>query len=326
MRYRYVEWNGSEFPTQEHLRFFDQIMEFVLTYGQQALEALERVELDEQQQRLLDELVERGLLDRAAGRWRLTARAINAMQRKALMEVFRDLKPGVRQAHQSQRIGRAGERIEGTRRYEYGDPVSEIELAETLRNALGRSGPGLPIRIREDDFELYNSQGQTSVSMVILLDMSGSMARYGRFLQAKKCAMAMYALLRQRFWMDTVDVVGFYSTAAVIPEHKLPLAVPKPVTVYDPQVRIRVPLSQADEAPQHFTNLHMGLMLARRILARRARENRQIFIITDGQPTAHLQGEYLYLVYPPEQSTTVATLQEASLAAKQGIRICTFAL
>ena len=89
---------------------------------------------------------------------------------------------------------------------------------------------------------------------------------------------------------------------------------------------MRVPLSKAEQAPQHFTNLHMGLMTARRILARRGGENRQIFIITDGEPTAHLQGDYLYLLYPPDEASAVATLKEAMLAAKQGIRIATFAL
>ena len=326
MRFRYTEWDGSEFPTQDTLKLFDQIMDFVLSYGDEALQALEQFEIDEDQQKLLEQLIDEGLLEKIAGRWRLTPKAIHSMQRKALMEVFRDLKPGYRGGHETLRSGQAGERIEDTKPYQFGDPVSDIETGQTLRNALHRTGTGLPIRVGESDFEVYKTQSLTSVSMVILLDMSGSMARYGRFFQAKKCAMAMHALLRQRFWMDTVDVVGFHSTATVIPEHKLPLLMPKRVTIFDPQVRIRVPLSKAEQAPQHFTNLHMGLMTARRILARRGGENRQIFIITDGEPTAHLQGDYLYLLYPPDEASAVATLKEAMLAAKQGIRIATFAL
>jgi uncharacterized protein with von Willebrand factor type A (vWA) domain len=156
--------------------------------------------------------------------------------------------------------------------------------------------------------------------------MSGSMARYRRFYHAKKCAMAVHALIRQRFPRDTVDLVGFYSAASVIPEHKLPLIMPKPVTVFDYEVRMRVPMHQADEGPQHFTNLHMGLMLARRILARRGGDNKQVFIITDGQPTAHVQGDYLYLLYPPEEVSALTTIKEALRITRQGIRICTFAL
>jgi len=326
MRFRYTEWDGSEFLTQDKLKLFDQIMDFVLSYGDEALQALDQLEIDEDQQKLLEQLIDEGLLEKIAGRWRLTPKAIHAMQRKALMEVFRNLKPGYRGGHETPRSGQAGERIEDTKPYQFGDPVSDIDSGQTLRNAMHRTGTGLPIRVGESDFEVYKTQSLTSVSMVILLDMSGSMARYGRFFQAKKCAMAMHALLRQRFWMDTVDVVGFHSTATVIPEHKLPLLMPKRVTIFDPQVRMRVPLSKAEQAPQHFTNLHMGLMTARRILARRGGENRQIFIITDGEPTAHLQGDYLYLLYPPDEASAVATLKEAMLATKQGIRIATFAL
>src|SRR4029453_3103847 len=106
----------------------------------------------------------------------------------------------------------------------------------------------------------------SSYLTVVLLDMSGSMMRYGRFLSAKKVAMAMQALVRGRFPQDSLDFVGFYSGANKIPEVMLPLTMPKPVTVYDYQVRLRVPVNQLDKAPQHFTNLHMGLQLARRIL------------------------------------------------------------
>jgi uncharacterized protein with von Willebrand factor type A (vWA) domain len=161
---------------------------------------------------------------------------------------------------------------------------------------------------------------------VVLLDMSGSMMRYGRFLSAKRVAMAMQALVRGRFPQDSIDFVGFYSGAARIPEVMLPLAMPKPVTVYDYQVRLKVPIGQLDRAPQHFTNLHMGLQMARRILRKRTSENKQIFIVTDGQPTAHVEGDFVYLLYPPDQRSTVATLKEAVLSVREGCRISTFAL
>jgi uncharacterized protein with von Willebrand factor type A (vWA) domain len=165
-----------------------------------------------------------------------------------------------------------------------------------------------------------------SCSTVVLLDMSGSMMRYGRFTAAKRVAMAMQALIRSRFPQDSIDFVGFYSGANKIPESMLPLATPKPVTIYDYQVRLKVPVNQIDKAPQHFTNLHLGLQLARRILQKRASENKQIFIVTDGQPTAHVEGDYIYLLYPPDQKSTVATLKEAALATREGCRLATFAL
>jgi uncharacterized protein with von Willebrand factor type A (vWA) domain len=160
----------------------------------------------------------------------------------------------------------------------------------------------------------------------VLLDQSGSMARYGRFLAAKRVAMAMQALVRSKFPQDSLDFVGFYSGATPIPERALPLTMPKPVTIYDYQVRLKVPVAQLAKAPQHFTNLHMGLQLARRILRKRTSENKQIFIVTDGQPTAHIEGEMVYLLYPPDQRSTVATLKEAVLAVREGARISTFAL
>jgi uncharacterized protein with von Willebrand factor type A (vWA) domain len=326
MRYRYTEWDGTEFPTQDHLSFFDQFMDFVLEYGDRAMDALERMEMNESQRELLEQLIKDGLLEKAGARWKLTPRAVNAMQRKALMEIFKNLQSGTRDGHEAIDAGRRGERIEGTVRYQFGDPVSEIDLSATLRNTLARSGPGLPIKISEDDFELFRAETTASSSLVILLDMSGSMQRYNRFVQAKKCAMALTALVRQRFPLDTVDLVGFFSTSEQIPEHKLPLLMPKPVTIFDYEVKMQVPLSQASAAPQHFTNLQMGLMSARRILRRRGGDNKQIFIITDGQPTAHVQGDMLYLLYPPEKRTTIATLQEAVLAKQEGIRIASFAL
>jgi uncharacterized protein with von Willebrand factor type A (vWA) domain len=326
MRFRYSEFDGEEFGGQEGLHRFDQLMEFVLDYGDHALDALQQLEHDPEQSAMLDQLVRDGLLEKAGARWRLTPRAIDAMQRKALMEAFAGLRRGSRDGHETRDTGQLGERTEGTKRYEFGDPVSELELNATLRNTIKRAGPGVPLRVSEHDFELHQAEHQASCSTVILLDMSGSMARYHRFYHAKKCAMAMHALITQRFPQDTVDVVGFYSGAAVIPDHRLPLASPKPVTVFDYEVRMRVPIDQVDRGPQHFTNLQMGLMVARRILSRRGGDNKQVFIITDGEPTAHVQGDYVHLLYPPQAVTTVTTLKEAVRITRQGIRICTFAL
>jgi Ca-activated chloride channel family protein len=326
MRYRYSEFDGSEFPTLGDAGFFDDLAELILAYGDRATEALDRLKLTPEQRAALEKLFEEGLLEKTGVRWQLTPRAINRMQRRALMEVFTRLKQGGRDGHETAHPGPGGERTDGTRPYEFGDPVSELDPAATLRNAVIRGGPGLPIRVRERDFEIHRSESQADCSTVLLLDLSGSMMRYGRYLHAKKCAMAMHALIRQRFPRDTIDIVGFYSSAAAIPEHKLPLAMPKPVTLFDPVIRLRVPIGKADAAPQHFTNLHLGLIHARRILRRRGGQNRQIFIITDGEPTAHAQGDYLYLIYPPDAATAAATLHEAYAAASDGVRIATFAL
>jgi len=337
MKYFYGEYDGEEFPTQDKLFGFDQLMQFIMQYGEQALKAIEQMmenPKDEAQSDLLEQLMKDGMLDKdGKGRLRLTPRAITKMQRKALMEVFANLRDGQREGHEKVTPGLGGERIEGTKQYQYGDPVSELDLHATLHNALTRHG--LPqkmadgknkIRFDEHDFELHLHEGVTSCSTVVLLDMSGSMMRYGRFLAAKKVALAMQALVRGKFPQDSLDFVGFYSGAARIPEVAVPLAMPKPVTIYDYQVKMKVPIDQIDRAPQHFTNLHMGLQMARRILRKRQSENKQIFIVTDGQPTAHVEGDFVHLLYPPDQRSTVATLKEAVTAVREGCRISTFAL
>src|SRR5882724_10803633 len=261
MKYFYGEFDGQEFPTQDKLFGFDQLMQFIMQYGEQALKAIEQMmqnPKDDAQSDLLEQLMKDGMLDKdGKGKLRLTPRAITKMQRKALMEVFANLRTGQRDGHEKVTPGLGGERIEGTKQYQYGDPVSELDLHATIHNALTRHG--LPqkradgrnqIKFDEHDFELHLHEGTTSCSTVILLDMSGSMMRYGRFLAAKKVAMAMQALVRGKFPQDSLDFVGFYSGAARIPEIAVPLAMPKPVTVYDYQVKLKVLINQIDRAPQ----------------------------------------------------------------------------
>jgi uncharacterized protein with von Willebrand factor type A (vWA) domain len=363
MRTRYFAFNGRKFPFQGDLDLAGNVLEFILTYGDEALRSLRQMEADPEQSEMLQQMLDQGLLEKTKGRFRLTPRAVNAMQRKALMEVFAQLKRGTRDGHLSPETGGAGERVEGTRPWEFGDPVSEIDVNASLRNAMQRRAndecrmqnaekeaengdkpsagkrsafcihhsalrrsAAFPLRLISRDLERFNTESRTSCSTCVLLDMSGSMARFGRFLNAKKCAMALIALIRQRFPLDTVDLVGFHSGADQIAEERLPLLMPKPVTMYDPVIRLQVPINKLDSAPPHFTNLHMGLMKARRLLARRSGENRMIFIITDGQPTAHVQGDYVYLLYPPSKASHLATLKEAFHISRQGVRICTFAL
>jgi Ca-activated chloride channel homolog len=354
MKYFYGEYDGQEFPTPDRLFNLNQLMQFILQYGEQALKAIEQMMRDgkdPEQSELLEQMIKDGLLDKdGKGKLRLTPRAITRMQQKALMEVFSNLRTGQREGHEKISSGQGGQRIEGTKPYQYGDPVSELDIHQTLHNALTRHGiprKGSAFRVQasaasslnpeprtlnplihfdEKDFELHLHEGVTSCSTVVLLDMSGSMMRYGRFLAAKKVALAMQALVRSRFPQDTLDFIGFYSGAARIPEMLVPLCMPKPVTIYDYQVRLKVPLDQINKAPQHFTNLHMGLQMARRLLRKRTSENKQIFVITDGQPTAHVEGEFVYLLYPPDPRSTVATLKEAVLTVREGARISTFAL
>ncbi len=341
MKYFYGEFDGEEFPTQDKLFGFDQLMQFIMDYGDQALKAMQQMMENSdnpEQSDMLEKLLEEGMLDKdGKGKLRLTPRAVGRMQQKALMEVFSNLRMGSREGHEKITHGAGGERIEGTKPYQFGDPVSELDLHQTLHNAMARqatergsdeatNGKRGKIQFSEKDFELHLHEGVTNCSTVVLIDQSGSMGRYDRMSSAKKVAMAMQALVRSKFPQDSIDFVGFYSGAKRVPEVGLPLLMPKQVTTYDYQVRIKCPLDKIDKTHQHFTNLHMGLQMARRILRKRTSENKQIFIITDGQPTAHVEGDHVYLLYPPDQRSTVATLKEAVLAMKEGCRFSTFAL
>lgn len=339
MRYAYGEYDGHESPSQEKLFGLDQLMDFLLTHGERALRAMQEAMGDPESKTsdLLDQLIKDGMLDKdGKGKLRLTPRAVNRMQMKALSEVFRNLREGRREGHEKITTGAGGERVEGTKHYEFGDPISDIDLHETLRNAMTHNArddsrnisndPKQPIRFSERDFEVQLREGTTSCSTVVLIDLSGSMMRFQRYISAKRVALALLALVRQRFPNDTVDFVGFYSGANKIPEVALPLIMPKPVTIYDYEVRLRCKINEIDKAPQHFTNLHLGLQMARKILRRRSGENKQMFIITDGQPTAHIEDDQIFLLYPPDQRSTIATLKEAMLCAREGIRISTFAL
>ncbi len=329
MKYAYGEFDGDEFPTPDSLFDYDQIMDFILEYGDRAMEALEKMNPADAE--ILEKMIKDGMLDKAAGKFRLTPRAINAMQRKALMEIFAHLPRGSREGHPTTAPGAGAERLEGTKKYSFGDPISELDLNASLRNAVARrgredKGMGVPIEVRESDLELHHVEGSTTMALCILLDMSGSMMRYGRFLSAKKVAMALTALVRQRFPQDTIDIVGFYSTATKIREEQLPLLMPKQITTHDYMINVKVPLDQAHRTHPHFTNLQLGMQMGRKLLGARSADQKMMFIITDGQPTAHVDGNMLYLQYPPTQVTAMATLREALMCMRAGIRIASFAL
>ncbi len=353
MKFDYSQFDGKGFLRPDQLFPQTQVMNFILQYGEQALDAMNNLEEDDEKD-FIQAMIDAGLLEKyedenGNAQLRMTARMVKGFQHRALLEIFSEMKKGTREGHQTRDSGRTSERADGTKAYEFGDPLSELDLGQTLRNAIARQtaeralptgqaggGPSLPINVGSGDFELYTTEGSADCATVMLIDLSGSMMRYGRFLQAKRIALGMQELIRGRFPQDTMDYVGFYSLADRLHERDIPLVMPKPVSIRDYEVRIRVPLEQArqnvEKIPQHFTNLQLGLRTARQILARRGAANKQIFVITDGQPTAHVatgkgsDDEMLYLLYPPTEQTSDITLHEALRCQQQGIRIATFAL
>jgi len=201
--------------------------------------------------------------------------------------------------------GAGGDRTDDTKRYEFGDPFL-LDLKETLLNAVERSGPGTPVRLSPDDFEVSRTELSTQSATVVMLDMSRSMINNGYALPAKKVALALSALIRGQFPRDSLHIVGFSLYAREFTLEQLP-------TLAWSEWNIG-------------TNMHHGFQVARRLLARHKGGNKQIIMVTDGEPTAHMEGGEAEFSYPPTRRTLEETLKEVRRCTREGITINTFML
>ena len=151
--------------------------------------------------------------------------------------------------------------------------------------------------------------------------MSGSMRYNGLYIDVKRMGLALQGLIHRQYPGDHLQFIEVYSFAKPRPYGEIVTLLPKPVSLYDPVVRLRVDMSNPDvselRVPAHFTNIQQGLQLARRYLAAQDTPNRQVILITDGLPTAHFEGKYLYLLYPPDPRTEAATLREGHLCQRE---------
>ncbi len=323
----YSRFDGTEsFSPQSADKLFDEFSKYLTEYGDEVLPSLEQWE--DEHPEVVEMLVKRGLIEKdEQGRYIVTPRGIRRVENRALEELFDITRKDKLGKHETEFRG-AGQTVhEESKPYEFGDPVANLNLHETLRNALHRQGGGSPVHVAEDDLVVYDTEYQTSCATVVLLDMSGSMSRYGKFGQAKRVAMALQSLVRGRYQGDWMQVVGFYTYATPLNERELLSSAPKPVSIYDSRVRLRIPLDNPpDFVPEHFTNIHAGLQFARRLLKRQPAANRQIICITDGEPTAHVEGREVVLIYPPSEKTANITLAEAKRCASEGIHLSSFAL
>jgi uncharacterized protein with von Willebrand factor type A (vWA) domain len=254
--------------------------------------------------RLTETLREAGLIDQKEGRLELTPRGLRSIGKQALSDLFGRLERDALGQHRIERIGAGHERAHETKVYEYGDPF-HLDLQGTLRNALRRQGGGLPLRLAPEDFEIDQTEQTTRSSTVLMVDLSLSMPMRDNFLPAKKVAMALHALISSRFPRDYLGLVGFSETARELRHEQLP------------------------EVSWDFvygTNMQHGLVLARRMLARQT-GTKQIIMITDGEPTAHVMDDgEVFFSYPPAYSTIEATMREVLRCTREDVRINTFML
>ena len=331
--FEFSKWDGSQqFQPLSADAAFDKISEHLLEYGDYVLRQLEH--LDESDADLLKLLIKEGYLEKdEEGKYAIAPRGVRRIENKALEELFTIQRKDTLGKHPSDFKGTGTVRHDDSKPYTYGDPVANLNLHETLKNAMAREGraetrkgPG-SLNLSEEDFVVYETEFQTSCATVVLLDMSGSMARYGKYYHAKKVALALQGLVRSRYTEDSLKVIGFYTYATPLTERTLLHSAPKPVSIFDSRVFLRVNLDAPPEfVPQHFTNIQAGLKFARQHLQRQAAANKQIICITDGEPTAHLEGRELVLMYPPSERTSRCTLQEVQACAAVGIQMSTFAL
>ena len=258
----------------------------------------------EQLQKLMEQLKEAGYITDGA-RPDLTAKAIRRIGQRALKEVFVNLKKDRMGNHELDNRGGGGDTITETKTYEFGDPF-QLDLNTTVKNAITRTGPELPVKLTPQDFEIYRNEHMTRAATVVLLDQSRSMGLFGSFQAAKKVAMALFALIHSQFPRDNLYVVGFSDYAVEIKEDEL--------------------AKSNWNSWVSGTNIHHALMLSRKLLSKEKGGSRQILLITDGEPTAYLEGNQSLFSYPPSYKTIMETLKEARKCTQEGIVINTFML
>jgi len=248
-------------------------------------------------------LEEAGYIRQVDNQWELTPRGIRKIGEKALLDIFAQLRKDRTGGHNLRIKGAGGEKLEETKKYESGDEF-DIDLQKTIMNSVLRNPKAPPIKLSIDDFEIVKREGLTRTSVVILLDMSMSMFLSGYFDAAKRTAIALDTLIRSQYPKDSLHIIGFSLFAQVIKKKDL---------LYN----------EPDEYEQG-TNIQHALSLARQLLAKEQSANTQIILISDGEPTAHLESGRAFFRYPPSLRTLQLTLNEASNCTHKGILINTF--
>ncbi|HEY94015.1 MAG TPA: VWA domain-containing protein [Dehalococcoidia bacterium] len=250
-------------------------------------------------------LEEAGYIRWEGGKYELTPRGMRKIGQQALRDVFDHLKKDRIGGHKLNTRGSGGERIEETKLYEFGDDFN-LHLQKTIMNSVYREPGTIPVRMSTDDFEIYRTEEATRSATVLLLDMSLSMPMRGNFEAAKRVTLALDGLIRSQYPKDSLHIVGFSSYARELKKEDLTY------------------MSWDEFDP--YTNLQHGLYVARKLLDRERSSNKQIILVSDGEPTAHFDDNQLYFQIPPSIRTLQMTLREVRFCTRKGITINTFML
>ena len=265
--------------------------------GDDAARSLQRL------QDLAQMLKEAGLIDQRDGRYELTPKGVRALGQKALGDLFRKMMKERAGRHDVERTGIGHERAYEHKPYEFGDPF-HLNVEQTVRNAIWRQGSGTPVRLSPEDFEVERTEVVTRSSTVLMLDVSMSMPMRDNFLPAKKVAMALHSLITTQFPHDYFGLVSFGRVARDI----------KPQLLPELGLGLRV------------GHQHAARAAARAEPAQRQSGTKQIIMVTDGEPTAHIERGEAVFPYPPSYATIEQTLREVRRCTRAGIRINTFML
>jgi len=240
-------------------------------------------------------------------RFEITDKTIDFLGFKTLQDLLGSLGRSSFGRHDTRDLATGVESGGVSRAYEFGDTLN-LDVSETLFNAVRRDGAKVPIEIQYKDLMVHQCEYQSSCATVVLLDCSHSMILYGedRFTPAKRVAMALSHLIRTQYPGDTLNLVLFHDSAEEVPLSEL--------------ARVQV--------GPFYTNTREGLRIAQRILLRQRKDMRQIVMITDGKPSAlTLEDGRIYKnAFGLDPFVVGETLEEVNKCKRAGIMINTFML
>ena len=299
---RFLRWGqrGMGDPSELDL---DEIRQLL---GEEAYEHLKYLQNVEQM------LEEEGYIVRTNHGLKLTPKGMRKIGDKALREIFQMLNKSRWGNHATSMRGAQGDRMEETKKYEFGDPLN-VNITETLMNALERRKQGEPLRIAPDDFAVQRVEYSTVSETALLIDVSYSMLMNDALHAGKKVALALHRLIETKYPQDTLHLVAFRSNAKLIQAEDLPSIVS--LTYF----------------MEHGTDIKEALRFARQMLGTNRSTNRQIILITDGEPTAATldRGGRLHSGWGSallHSRIVHETLKEVKRCTQSGIKINTFML
>ncbi|MBI2618546.1 MAG: hypothetical protein HYW57_00515 [Ignavibacteriales bacterium] len=316
MRFRYSQWTPESLTDEQRLRSLMSLFSYLLIQSsgdvEEAMEWLRQIAeqyglFDETMtmEDLINKLKEMGIIEEVKDMPVLTTKGVQQIRQDALRQIFTSLKKAPDGMHETPFTGTGVERLSETKKWVFGDHPTNVDLTSTLTNAFRRDGIE-HFSLHEDDLEVYETEHQTSCATILMLDISHSMILYGedRITPAKQVALALAELIRTKFPKDYLELLVFGDDARIVNLNELPFL---------------------NVGPYH-TNTRAGLQLARSLLRRRGSPNKQVFMVTDGKPSAMFDdaGRLYKNSFGLDPRIVNKTLDEAVQCRREKITVSTF--